>query len=93
MRNETVTLAEDTLTELTLADATTATFQVRGPNPIVLQTTTGSIPTDPLAGLEFAVGGGFDRVKLADMLPGTPGATRLFAYAWQGASAIFISHD
>lgn len=93
MRNEIVTLAEDTLTELTISDALTVTVQVRGTYPVILIPTTGGAPADPMAGLEFNVGGGYDKAKLAEMLPGVPGAVRLFAYAWQGPSTVFISHD
>lgn len=92
----TVTVPAGTMTPLTNGDTTDFTFLVSdAPLPVFLFGGVGSAEPDTPAGLEggfpFAEGSGLQNIDPATFLPGTPGATRFWAYCRQDALVV-VSH-
>lgn len=92
-RTDTVSVPAGTWIQLTNSDATKATFQVRS-GEIYLVATVGAVaPTDFDNALFYSVRQGEAAISLADLAPGTAGATRLYAYGVSANTNVYISHD
>lgn len=92
-RTDTLTVPQGTWLQLTNADATAVTFQVKS-GAVYIATTVGAVaPTDLDNALYYIAGQGEAAIAMVDLAPGTAGANRL--YAWGDASissSVYISH-
>ena len=88
-RNATVSIPNQSWTELTANDITEITFAVLG-NECIVMATTGAAPT-VIDGIEYRRGEGEAKRALADLFPGVSGADRLWCYSLFGTQ-VFVSH-
>lgn len=91
-RNETIVVNQDSWTQLTNADVTTATWQTTGPADVYIMGAASAVaPVASVDGLIYEVLQGELGRTLADVFSGiTP--VRLYAKSTNGNSKVFISH-
>ena len=91
-RDDTVTLAPQTWTQLTANDVTAITFQVRNGPVYIVPTVGATPPTDISDGFVYETGEGEVAIALADLAPGIA-ATRVYAYgAIPFGAQVRVSH-
>jgi len=90
-RTDTVTLSDTTWTELTNANATEVTFQVKAGAAYLVVTVGATPPSDLDNAMAYSAGQGEAAIALADLAPGTSGGNRLYALA-NGYATVYISH-
>jgi hypothetical protein len=91
-RTDTVTIAANTWTQLTNANTTAVTFQVKRGTVEMVATFGETPPADFDNALTYRAPQGEMLVPLAELAPGTAGANRLYAYSQGEAATIYISH-
>lgn len=93
-QNTTIAIAEsDGWTQLTDANVTAITFQVRGGQKVGVQGTVGaSAPSDDTGHIVYEKGEGEAAKALSDLFPGVSGANRVYVKAFSGPASIFVSH-
>jgi len=91
-QNTTVTLESGVWTQLTNADATSATFQNTGAYYMLVKGTTDATqPTDAIGSIRYSPGQGECNTDLADLFPGLSGVARLWALCDESVG-VFVSH-
>lgn len=89
--NARVAIPADTWTQLTNANATAITFQVKT-GPIEIAVAVGAVaPSDFDDAITYYEGQGELLVPLASLAPGIAG-TRVYAYSAGQAGAVWVSH-
>jgi hypothetical protein len=91
-RTDTITIPADDWTQLTNADTTAVTFQVKR-GTVSLVVTVGAVePTDFDNAIRYTEGQGEVAIPLADLAPGTDGGTRVYAHSNAASADIYFSH-
>ena len=92
-QNTTLTIAEGSWTQLTNADVTSITFQVKSGGPVSIAVTAGAVaPSDFSGAVEYGEGEGEINVSIAALAPGLANPTRVYAFSHGGPSQVFVSH-
>jgi hypothetical protein len=83
----------DGWTQLTDANITAITFQVRTGGTVLIQATSGATaPSADEGSLTYKTGQGEANRSLADLFPGVSGANRVYAKAAGSNASVFVSH-
>lgn len=91
-QNTTVSLVEDTWTQLTDGDVTAITFQVQRGDDVLVKGTVGAVaPTDNDGAVLYNTGQGEKNATLADLFPGVA-ATRVYANSLSGEGRVMVSN-
>ncbi len=91
-RTETLNLPRDQWTEITNANATAITFQVKS-GTIFLAAVVGAVPPTSFTGaVQYRAGQGELALPLASLAPGTAGANRVYAYPQAAPAEVYVSH-
>lgn len=92
-RKETISISAGSMTELTMSNVQSVTFQNHGPGVIELIASDGTVPSGTTTGPRYFPRQGEANVALSDLFPGVAGAVRLFARTYKSESAeVFVSH-
>lgn len=89
-RTDTLTVPQS-WTQLTNADATDVTVQVKSGSVYLVATVGATPPADFDNAVLFEVGP-VEKFSLADLAPGTASATRIYAHAASPLCSVYISH-
>lgn len=91
----TVRIPANTWTELTSANATTCTFQVKSAGAVEIASAVGAVPpVNPAALLDtltYQQGQGEVGITVVNLAPGRVGANRVYAYSAGNAADIYFS--
>ena len=91
-RTNVITIPKDTWTQLTNADATAVTFQVKR-GTVQIAAVAGAVePTNFDKAIEYRRGQGEAAIPLASLAPGTAGANRIYAHPGPDSADIYFSH-
>ena len=91
-RTDTVTIPSDTWTQLTNADATAVTFQVKRGTIHLVVTAGATPPTDFDNAVRYTEGQGEVAIPLADLAPGTADGTRVYVHSNAASADVYVSH-
>jgi hypothetical protein len=86
-----ISVPAQTWTQVTDADVTSITFQVRANDAVYIKGTTGAVaPTDTTGAIVYWSGQGELNKSLSDMFPGIA-AVRVYAYC-DGVATVSVGH-